>query len=86
MFFGGGVEPVMTGGMDNPVEVAFSRGGERFFSSTFIQHPGGGQRAAKPGGIFYNEYAHGFVTNTDLTGTTVMRTILCQTYQTIVPS
>lgn len=41
---GGGVEPVMTGGMDNPVEVAFSPGGERFFSSTFIQHPGGGRR------------------------------------------
>ena len=41
---GGGVEPVMTGGMDNPVEVAFSAGGERFFSSTFIQHPGGGKR------------------------------------------
>ena len=41
---GGGVEPVMTGGMDNPVEVAFSRGGERFFSTTFFQHPGGGRR------------------------------------------
>ncbi len=41
---GGGVEPVMTGGMDNPVEVAFGPGGERFFSSTFIQHPGGGKR------------------------------------------
>lgn len=41
---GGGVEVVMTGGMDNPVELAFMPGGERVFSSTFLQHPGGGQR------------------------------------------
>ncbi|MDB5355255.1 MAG: hypothetical protein JWN24_1708, partial [Phycisphaerales bacterium] len=36
---GSGIEPVMTGGMDNPVEVAFSPGGERFFTATFLQHP-----------------------------------------------
>ncbi|HYE31820.1 MAG TPA: PVC-type heme-binding CxxCH protein [Methylomirabilota bacterium] len=41
---GGAIEPVMTGGMDNPVEVAFSKTGERFFTTTFFQHPGGGQR------------------------------------------
>lgn len=41
---GGWVEPVMTGGMDNPVEVAFSPSGERFFSTTFLQHPSGGLR------------------------------------------
>ncbi|MCA9198566.1 MAG: HEAT repeat domain-containing protein [Planctomycetales bacterium] len=41
---GGPLEPVMTGGMDNPVEVAFSAGGERFFTTTFFQHPGGGKR------------------------------------------
>ena len=34
----------MTGGMDNPVEVAFTPGGERIFTTTFIQHPGGGHR------------------------------------------
>lgn len=38
------VEPVMTGGMDNPVEVVFSPEGERFFTTTFFQHPGGGFR------------------------------------------
>jgi putative membrane-bound dehydrogenase-like protein len=38
------IEPVMTGGMDNPVEVAFTATGERFFTTTFFQHPGGGQR------------------------------------------
>src|SRR5206468_12126526 len=41
---GSGLEPVMTGGMDNPVEVAFSPGGERFFTTTFLQHPEGGKR------------------------------------------
>ena len=39
-----GIEPVMTGGMDNPVEVAFTLGGERIFDTTFFQHPGGGKR------------------------------------------
>src|SRR5437763_3246047 len=34
----------MTGGMDNPVEVAFTRGGERIFTTTFLQHPAGGKR------------------------------------------
>ena len=41
---GTGIEPVMTGGMDNPVEVAFTPEGERIFTTTFFQHPGGGQR------------------------------------------
>jgi putative membrane-bound dehydrogenase-like protein len=36
---GGPVEAVMTGGMDNPVEMAFSAGGERFFTTTFLHHP-----------------------------------------------
>ena len=38
------IEPVMTGGMDNPVEVTFTPGGERIFTTTFLQHPGGGRR------------------------------------------
>jgi putative membrane-bound dehydrogenase-like protein len=41
---GTGLEPVMTGGMDNPVDVVFTPGGERIFTTTFFQHPGGGQR------------------------------------------
>jgi putative membrane-bound dehydrogenase-like protein len=41
---GSGIEPVMTGGMDNPVDVVFTPGGERIFSTTFLQHPGGGRR------------------------------------------
>lgn len=43
-FEGGPVEPVMTGGMDNPVEMAISHTGERFFTSTFLQHPADGKR------------------------------------------
>lgn len=41
---GGVIESVMTGGMDNPVELAFSAGGELFLSGTFLQHPAGGRR------------------------------------------
>jgi putative membrane-bound dehydrogenase-like protein len=41
---GTGIEPVMTGGMDNPVDVVFTPGGERIFTTTFLQHPGGGKR------------------------------------------
>lgn len=56
---GGPIEPVMTGGMDNPVEVAFTPAGERFFTSTFLQHPGGGLRDgiahAVYGGVYGKE-------------------------------
>jgi len=41
---GSGIEPVMTGGMDNPVDVVFTPGGERIFTTTFLQFPGGGRR------------------------------------------
>ncbi|MES2790001.1 MAG: PVC-type heme-binding CxxCH protein [Planctomycetota bacterium] len=41
---GSGLEHVMTGGMDNPVDVVFTPGGERFFTTTFLQRPGGGKR------------------------------------------
>lgn len=41
---GSGLEPVMTGGMDNPVDVVFAPGGERIFTTTFLVRPGGGKR------------------------------------------
>src|SRR5438105_2629409 len=41
---GSGLEPVMTGGMDNPVDVVFTPGGERIFNTTFFQFPSGGRR------------------------------------------
>ncbi len=34
---------VMTGGMDNPVDVVFLPDGERVFSTTFLVHPGNGR-------------------------------------------
>lgn len=41
---GGAIEPVMTGGMDNPVGMAITPEGDRFFTSTFLHHPGNGLR------------------------------------------
>lgn len=41
---GSGLEPVMTGGMDNPVDTVFLQTGERIFTTTFLVHPGNGQR------------------------------------------
>lgn len=40
----GFVEPILTGGMDNPVEVAFTRDGEPILTCTFLQRPAGGNR------------------------------------------
>lgn len=41
---GSGIEPVMIGGMDNPVCVVFTPGGERIFTTTFFQRPEAGKR------------------------------------------
>lgn len=38
------VDVVMTGGMDNPVDVAFTPGGERILTATFVHHPEAGMR------------------------------------------
>jgi putative membrane-bound dehydrogenase-like protein len=41
---GTGIEPVMTGGMDNPVDLVFTPSGDIVFSTTFFQHPRDGKR------------------------------------------
>ena len=41
---GGPVEISMSGGMDNPVEMAFLPNGDKFFTSTFLQYPAEGKR------------------------------------------
>jgi putative membrane-bound dehydrogenase-like protein len=41
---GGPIEPVMTGGMDNPIKVVFTPSGEQILNTTFFQYPGGGKR------------------------------------------
>ncbi|HXY36805.1 MAG TPA: PVC-type heme-binding CxxCH protein [Planctomycetaceae bacterium] len=57
---GSGLEPVMTGGMDNPVDVVFTPGGERIFTTTFLVHPSEGQRDglihAIYGGVYGKEH------------------------------
>ena len=55
-FEGGPIEAVMNGGMDNPVELAFTPEGERFFTSTFLQHPAGGKRDGIAHAIYGGRY------------------------------
>lgn len=67
---GGTVEAVMTGGMDNPVELAFSPEGERFFTTTFFQHPANGQRDGLVHAIYGGVYGkqHGVIEGHPRTG------------------
>jgi putative membrane-bound dehydrogenase-like protein len=53
---GGLVEPVMTGGMDNPVGVTFTSTGEPLFTTTFIEHPRAGRRDALVHAIYGGVY------------------------------
>lgn len=57
---GTNIEPVMNGGMDNPVGVVFTPGGERILNTTFFQHPGNGKRDglihAVYGGIYGKDH------------------------------
>jgi putative membrane-bound dehydrogenase-like protein len=57
---GTGIEPLMTGGMDNPVGLAFTPSGDRIVSGTFYQFPGDGKRDgllhAVYGGIFGKDW------------------------------
>jgi putative membrane-bound dehydrogenase-like protein len=41
---GTGLEALMSGGMDNPVGLVWTPGGEMIFTTTFLQHPAGGKR------------------------------------------
>ena len=41
---GGPIEPVMTGGMDNPIKVVFTPSGEQILNATFLQRPHDGKR------------------------------------------
>ena len=70
----------MTGGMDNPVDVVFTPGGERIFTSTFFQHPGGGKRDglihAIYGGIYGKVHGPIFEPAHKWTGPEVMPVLL----------
>ena len=77
---GTGIEPVMTGGMDNPVDVVFTPGGERIFTTTFLVNPGGGQRDglihAIYGGIYGKVHDQIFDSSHRWTGPEVMPVLL----------
>ena len=51
-----GVEVVMTGGMDNPVEIAFTPEGERILTATFLEHPQLGRRDALVHAVYGGVY------------------------------
>jgi putative membrane-bound dehydrogenase-like protein len=50
------VESVMNGGMDNPVDVAFTPAGERILTATFLEHPQLGRRDALVHAIYGGLY------------------------------
>jgi len=53
-------EPVLTGGMDNPVDVVQTSRGQRIVTTTFFQHPEAGRRDglihAVPGGVWGKDH------------------------------
>jgi putative membrane-bound dehydrogenase-like protein len=67
---GGEIEVVMTGGMDNPVDVAFTAAGERIFTTTFIEHPQQGRRDALVHAVYGGVYGkvHGVIDGHTRTG------------------
>ncbi len=67
---GGLVEPVLTGGMDNPVEVAFTPEGERLLTATFLVHPQVGQRDGMVHAVYGGVYGkvHGVTDGHPMTG------------------
>jgi putative membrane-bound dehydrogenase-like protein len=72
------IEMVMTGGMDNPVDVVFTPGGERIFSSTFLEHPQAGRRDALVHAIYGGVYGkpHGVIDGHPRTGD--LMPVMCQ--------
>ncbi|HEX3313413.1 MAG TPA: PVC-type heme-binding CxxCH protein, partial [Gemmataceae bacterium] len=58
---GSGREPIMVGGMDNPVGLAFTPGGEPILTNTFLVYPSNGQRDglihAVYGGVYGKDFA-----------------------------
>lgn len=67
---GGPVEPVLTGGMDNPVEVEFTPEGERLLTSTFLVHPQVGRRDGILHAVYGGVYGkvHGVTDGHPMTG------------------
>lgn len=64
------IESVMTGGMDNPVDVAFTPAGERVLTATFLEHPQLDRRDALIHAIYGGLYgkSHAVIENHKRTG------------------
>ena len=64
------VEPVLTGGMDNPVDVAFTSTGDRLITATFLEHPQLGKRDALIHAVYGGVYGkvHGVIDGHPRTG------------------
>ena len=69
------IDVVITGGMDNPVDVAFTPAGERIFTSTFLEHPQAGRRDALVHAIYGGVYGkpHAVIDGHPRTGPTSCR-------------
>lgn len=67
---GGPIESVMTGGMDNPVEIVFTPGGERIFTTTFLVNPNQGLRDGLIHAVYGGVYGknHGAISGHPRTG------------------
>lgn len=63
-------DSVMSGGMDNPVEIAFTSTGEPIFTTTFYSHPEAGKRDALVHAIYGGVYpkVHGVLDGLKRTG------------------
>ena len=72
------VEVVLTGGMDNPVDVAFTPAGERILTATFVEHPQAGRRDGLLHAVYGGVYGkpHGVIDGHPRTGD--LMPIMCQ--------
>ena len=64
------VESVIAGGMDNPVDVAFTAAGDAVFTATFLEHPKAGRRDALVHAVYGGIYGkpHGVIDSHPQTG------------------
>ena len=64
------IETVLTGGMDNPVDVAFTTTGDRLLTATFLEHPQLGKRDALIHAVYGGVYGkpHGVIDGHPRTG------------------
>ncbi|CAN5228850.1 hypothetical protein BH23VER1_BH23VER1_06800 [soil metagenome] len=67
---GSGFDEFLAGGMDNPVEIAWTRTGDPIFTTTFFNHPQGGKRDALVHGLYGGVYPkpHGVIDGLPRTG------------------